>query len=393
MKKLLLTAAVAVLGITSCTINEVTKDRYENNAIEFSTYIGASATKGLVLDDEAVANEKHGIKTTGFGVTAFYTGQDAWPLSTAKAPDFMYNQEVKWDAALTTPAWTYSPIKYWPTATDDKVSFFAYAPYSDQTQSTKPYGITLPKNDANSATTTLNFAVDTASENMVDFVAAVAIDKEQTTDYSHQEPVNFAFKHELSRLKFQAKLDENLAEADKTNIVLTKIELAVADEFYSEADYTFSNENGKVGTWSDYTKAASAYDIDGVLDFAAPTGVNLLGKDYGNTKVKCLTTATAVDLFTADEYLFMIPSDSETGIEDNKFKVTIYYDILTQDGNLSEGYSCTSAIKTVSLPNGILQQGTAYNVIFTIYIDRIEVSASVEPWQELTPGEIPVPQQ
>ncbi len=392
MKKLLLTAAVAVLGITSCTINEVTKDRYENNAIEFSTYIGASATKGLVLDDEAVANEKHGIKTTGFGVTAFYTGQDAWPLSTAKAPDFMYNQEVKWDAALTTPAWTYSPIKYWPTATDDKVSFFAYAPYSDQTQSPMPYGITLPVNNANTATTTLNFEVATATENMVDFVAAVAIDKEQTTDYSHQEAVNFAFKHELSRLKFQAELDEDLAEATMTNIVLTKIELAVADEFYSKADYTFSNENGKVGTWSNH-EAASVCDIDGVLDFTAPMGGKLLGKDYGTTKVKCLTTATAVDLFTADEYLFMIPSKSATGIEDNKFKVTIYYDILTQDGNLSEGYSCTSAIKTVSLPKGILQQGTAYNVIFTIYIDRIEVSASVESWQELTPGEIPVPQQ
>ena len=36
-----------------------------------------------------------------------------------------------WDETLNsnTGGWTYSPVKYWPNNKNDKISFFAYAPY------------------------------------------------------------------------------------------------------------------------------------------------------------------------------------------------------------------------------------------------------------------------
>ena len=57
----------------------------------------------------------------------------------------MINEKITWDA--NGNAWTYSPIKYWPnptggkSANDQKVSFFAYAPYANP-GSSETVGIT-----------------------------------------------------------------------------------------------------------------------------------------------------------------------------------------------------------------------------------------------------------
>ena len=61
---------------------------------------------------------------TDFGVMAWYTGTSNW--STSAKPNFMYNQEVDFDGS----DYTYSPIKYWPNNTGDKLTFWAYCPYT-----------------------------------------------------------------------------------------------------------------------------------------------------------------------------------------------------------------------------------------------------------------------
>ena len=74
------------------------------------------------------------LQETGFGVTAFYTGNDAYTAGqTSIEPNFMYNTKV------STDKWTYSPVVYWPNGGQNQgatpveaaqyVSFFAYAPY------------------------------------------------------------------------------------------------------------------------------------------------------------------------------------------------------------------------------------------------------------------------
>jgi len=73
----------------------------------------------------------------GIGIFASYTGPRRYASSTVR-PNFMCNQQATWDASY----WVYSPLKYWPNgqgeATEQgqgeithKVSFFAYAPWSD----------------------------------------------------------------------------------------------------------------------------------------------------------------------------------------------------------------------------------------------------------------------
>lgn len=374
MKKVLVFGLIAGAGFLmgSCS-KDAANSEFSQNAIEFGTYLGRDAqTKGAITSSTS-------IQTSGFGVTAFYTGQTAWTAASANAaPNFMYNQKVEY----ATSAWSYSPVKYWPTMKGDKISFFAYAPYNAA-------GIELAGNNATTANTSLTFTVQDNAANMVDFVAAQVIDATQKdAAEGGQSAVTFNLKHELSRLAFKVKTSENMAA--ESHVVLKEVDLAAGDFFYKNATYTFANAttaNDVKGTWSNREKMSAAYNVVGVLseDFKAQT---IGGKVYSE-KVLNLTTNAGTDLFKADGYLFLIPV--EGGLVENKAAVTFKYDIVTKDANLKDGYSCTEATKTVYLPAGLLQQGKAYNVTFTFNVDKIEVDASVADWTTDPADDVNVP--
>lgn len=141
------------------------------DALSFSTYLGQSKKETRAgatgnIDTEVLKGADY-----GFGVFAYYSGTGTYANmrrrgSNANAyPNFMYNQEVKYNAASLSEItkWEYSPIKYWPNevtndanaGVDDQeddadnvpaitdykyggnISFFAYAPYVDVTQNTQ----------------------------------------------------------------------------------------------------------------------------------------------------------------------------------------------------------------------------------------------------------------
>ena len=64
---------------------------------------------------------------------AYYTGGTNWAaLSEKPTPNFMCNQQVTYEPPKpgeSTGTWNYTPLKYWPAQRNDKISFFAYAPY------------------------------------------------------------------------------------------------------------------------------------------------------------------------------------------------------------------------------------------------------------------------
>ncbi len=162
MKRFTILAAVAALVLGACTKTEINFEQTEADAINFGAYSGRSITKAGPTDD---MNLK-ALATHGFGVFATYSGTDAFDV--AKATDnFMYNQQVT--SADEGANWTYEPVKYWPNPTngqsadDQKVSFFAYAPYADPaaTGAVNDYGIT-------------GFAIDgTTGHNLVNYTFAI----------------------------------------------------------------------------------------------------------------------------------------------------------------------------------------------------------------------------
>ncbi len=163
MKKILFFAAAAVAMLTGCSQSDdlvtapTVQQNTEDNAIQFGTYMGKIATTRAVVNKTYTAGpiETSTLPTARFGVFAYLTQSDYSNTAptTSLAPNFMYNQEIQYDDAIGTGAWTYSPVKYWPNGTDagntsgnpsntaadntsgtgnqfgKKLSFFAFAPF------------------------------------------------------------------------------------------------------------------------------------------------------------------------------------------------------------------------------------------------------------------------
>ncbi len=379
--------ACAALTMTGCSNNEVIENAAQQSgqAIQFSTYLGKSVQgRGTETNDNTIQSDN-------FGVLAFYTKQTAWAsYGKTQAANFMYNQKVRY----ADSKWSYKPVKYWPTMKGDKISFFAYAPYDNPTESIDK-GVELADNNATENVTSLTFTVKDVASDMIDFVAAQVIDaKQKEEEVGGADSINFKFQHELSRLAFKVKTSDALQE--KSHVVL-KSAILVAAGYYKSATYTFADvstdpENVTTrGAWSDKTAMETNYDLASVIDFTTE-GATIGNKTYTGQKTFEIT-GTANDLFTTGQYLFLIPETDKNGVglAARKAAITFAYDIVTEDNSLDAGYSCTEATKTVYLPGGILKQGVAYNITFTFNVDELEVKGAVTGWSAEEPNSGTVP--
>lgn len=359
--------------MASCAKDAVNSDLGQN-AIEFGTYLGRDAqTKGAITKD-----------ITKFGVHAYYTnGKDF--NATNSTPNFMYNQVVEGSEG---GSWTYSPVKYWPTAVGDKISFFAYAPYSTESNGS----FTLSENTV-AGTPTITVAYPTDLTTMVDLVAGVAMNKTKANGNDPEGKVSFTLKHEMSRVGIFAKVSEDVyktaGDANKTKVVITNIKFNNVEggDFFTSGKYTFSTTDAGRGTWSD--QKVAELNLSSILN---STTVEMASQKYSKPNAIALAGTEKVNLFKDNNYLFLIPAKAAEGITASKTTVTIEYDIVTEDSHLNNGHSCTHAIKTVYLPENTLKQGVAYNYVFTIAVDKVVLSATVENWTEpTTDNEVKVP--
>lgn len=373
--------ACAALTMTGCSNDEINAPQQSqgNNAIEFSTYLGRNAqgSRGTETDSNS-------IKNSGFGVLAYYTEQNNFADTNNNKSNFMWNQKVTHNGTN----WEYTPVKYWPTKVDDKVSFFAYAPYVENGKNTV---IELSGKSATGTPTATITLPDDPSQT-IDFVAAVQMNKTHDNTKNANNNVSFTLKHEMTRVKVQAKLDKLVYDADpkhKTFVVIKNVTFNNKGQFYKSGIYTFSTDDSKRGTWAT-TDYATAYSLDlnkvmkkETIKVTDAKGETVSG-DYqkGEDGIK-LVNKDPVSLFKDDQYLFLIPVANLT---DGKATATIEYDIVTEDSKLAVGYSCTNATKTVKLPAGTLQQGKSYNYTFIINLDEIVLDATVEKWDETASG-------
>lgn len=391
------TMAMAALLAAGCSQNEIMEVSPDARpAVGFSVFTDAQ-TRGTVTDNGTTGS---GIKNaTGFGVLAYYTGQNTWASAGASTtPNFMWNQQVTYASS----AWTYTPVKFWPNTDGDKISFFAYAPYSNSQTGTGDNGIILSAATATSAPT-LTFTVNTTPSKQVDLVATNAqqstVGTDKTIDLLKTTgKVPFTFKHVLTRLNFFAKLAADITvTSSQTQIFIKSIKLlgtsaeapASANnnsKFYSKATYQWSD-----GTWSysGATAQTSSIDLDnGLLNLTTQNFGNS-GKQYTTSSV-AISSTTAVDLFKTDQSLFLIPP-TDNGIETtDAVRVLLTYDVVTIDSKLSDGKSVVETKAVVSLPTGTMKQGTAYKYIFTIGLESVKVDANVIVWTNNT-GDVAVP--
>lgn len=274
------------------------------------------------------------LQNNSFGVLAYNTNDNSW--NNGYTPDFMYNQRVNW----YMDNWTYSPVKYWSTVPNDKVSFFAYAPYDDQQAGTitDNHGIILSGNAVTGAPS-LDFTVNTNSiADQVDLVHASAIDK-------NKESVDFHFQHALSRLGFSAKTDGNFGEA-----VVKVTAVSIEGKFHPSGTFNLGD-----GTWSGKTIATSSTTYVPVLNANANA-----------------IHGIAQQLHDGDQYLMLIPQNFEG--EGNQCTI-------------EATYSIGSSVKTVAENITIdFEQSKAYNITLHISAENTEsgISITVTPWEHIS---------
>lgn len=145
----------------------------------FSTEI--SSTKGASLYESNIID---------FGVYAFYSENGVFDANISK-PDFFYNQMVSRDQEQMV--WSYEPVKFWPLGEQNKVSFFAYAPY---VPAGNENGITL-SGESEIGVPSLTYVVPTDVSKQPDLLIANAL-------YNRNGGgVAFSFEHALARISFE----------------------------------------------------------------------------------------------------------------------------------------------------------------------------------------------
>lgn len=375
--------ACAALTMTSCSNDEIGgNNTKQGDPIEFGVYLGrdAQGSRGTIITTDNL---------TKFGVSAYYMF--------SVTPDFMYNQAVN----KSGNAWTYSPVKYWPTMEGYGITFYAYAPHTEDAHGF----ITLPNNNE-TGVPVINVSLPTGDDadlkQMVDFVTDEEYYVAKTNGNNTSDKMTFTFSHKMTRIGLKANVSKdvynNTDAANKTKVVIRSIELNAGGEFYTSAKYKYTEHITSTSSnpelWYEQ-KGDVKLNLKSILNWSDDWTIyntKVIDNSIASKKGIALEGTSPVDLFNTNQYLFLIPAKDKTnGLTANSTSATITYDIITEDGNLENGYSKTSATKTVYLPAGIMQQGKAYNLTFTIAVDQVKLDATVADWEKDTNSNIDVP--
>lgn len=315
-------AALAALTFASCS-SESVEDLGGNQtsqqvAIGFDGYLGRSAvdTRGSESKTETIKAED-----VGFGVFGNHTN----------GPDVSYgsglfkNQHVTYSSEETK--WTYTPVKYWPTA--GHIDFLAYAPF-DKDQELK--------NNKN-----LDFTVNSDVTKQIDLLWDNAANKTKTT-----EKVKFTFKHALAKIGYSVKSTNNDAS---TTITVKSIKLVGSEDektnaFYTTGTIDLSKANGAEDLWT-------TYSADTKQNFTLLSSDQTLSTEY-----------------KPENYLFVIPQDF-SGTANNLY-VVVEYTVKTGESEITNKVS-----KEITKD---FKQGKAYMINLIIGLTPIEFEATVESW-------------
>ncbi len=355
--------ALAALTVSSCSNDADLTLKTPDNAIEFGTYVGRDAqTRASVF-------ETADMKTAGFGVYAYYTAQSTWADYTLKnTPNFMNNTKVTWNSG--TSKWEYTPVKYWPNNPNDKVSFFAYAPWQENTASSN---ITL-----NPGAASLDFKVpnDVTKQTDLTWSSSECMDE---TKQSINDQVEFLFKHALARIDFtlQAAVDQTAAGgtiAEGTTITLNKIVLGTeTNGFYT---------NGTL----DLTKATATWfgsSLTGRQAFTLVTD-NFVPNSYVLDKAHN-AQANLIDA-NGDDYIMIIPQKKDN------LSVYVEYTVKTVSNDGNDNSTIENKI-TTSISSIDFQAGKAYTLNLVLGMTSVKLEANVEPWDVVNPGtEVDLPE-
>ena len=339
-------AAMAALTLVSCSsddLNSLSDNSSKNEAISFDGYLGRSAvavngSRGSVLEIADLQKSKD-----GFGVFGNYNSTGGQEFGS----NLFNNQQVTY-----TSAWTYSPLRFWPTS--GHIDFLAYAPYDSK------YDNTVTKDNQK-----LEFEVISNIKNQKDLLYANAVDQTLNKISSTGNKVKFTFNHALSKLGYKVKLSGDYST--NATFTLKNIKLAGSSDGTTEAFYTkgkidLSKTNTASDLWSEY--AADRQNFDWFSGDYIVTGTDL--KHPNDNSVE------------NEDYLFVIPQDFSDAGTDNLYVIVEYTITYTS------GVPATVTNRVYKQLKQKFEPGKAYMINLTLGLP-IEFDADVTTWDIDTP--------
>lgn len=321
--------------IVGCSQDEtVSRSGDTGRAISFDTYVGRNAaTRSAELNKEGLQG-----LTPGFGVFAYLTSGDFSGFYSE--PQIMNNVSVTYDDENSV--WRYSGRpKYWPKSEYEKISFFAYAPYSDPS-GLGTYAVGMEN----------NIPVISGLENGTDYLATDGI-MDQTAS-TNGGKVDMPFRHMMARVGCSVKTGRGVTNSD---IQVQSVKLSFASLFATTAELT----------WNAISRKAQI----------AITGRADATSEYRFEWQNFNATSVAVNN-PNDGYLFFIP---QTYAANENTYIFVDYTVKGEQKTAKR-----------ELEAGEFKGGHAYRFNITLNVSAIEftVEQDVEGWTEMESKEVTI---
>lgn len=323
--KFLILSCVAFGAMASCSDSEDIKmSNVKDDSISFNPYVGRAQSRAIAADIKTLQQSDK-----GFGVFANWESGKVWE-SSSKMPNFMNNQQVTYAAGQ----WTYSPLKYWPASSAEKVSFLAYAPYvANGTFSDNELSTVASASYQEGKGVVATYVMGESIEKQDDFLYASAIDKT-----NEEETISFAFSHALAKIGFKViGWETSEAKDTATKVIVNAISLSTQ---LGSGDFILDE-----GQWSSIAlgENTKAYVLKGEL---------IQNNEFTNAD------RMSGQLNTEDGYVFTIPA---VGDKYPSYCVLVDYSVETQDASLPEGKLVTrnKVYRTIA---PAFEQGKAYTL-------------------------------
>ena len=365
--------AMAALTIAGCSQNEVTEINPDaDRTIGLDVYTGVQ-TRGTETTTSTLKEAD-----AGFGIFAYKTSKEGWDSEKASTtPDFMYNEHATW----TSGSWGYASLRFWPT-NDDKITFFAYAPYeSNPGEGTDQKIILSAQSDKEAPKITFEVKTSNNWKDMVDLVTdcRTAIkDLTSESNVGNKGTVQFKFSHVLTQIaNVKVKPDVNLGA--ETRIFVTGLKLSPGSGIlYNKAVYDFGTD-----AWNAISPSASYFSAEQDLsEFVNRTGIDQSSL-YLAVEGKPEFTPASLDEKEPDEELrrekekealYFIPVNNQNGTaKEGDLSLKISYDVVTKV-NDSSNLTSTVTDKEVKLPQGTFKKGTQHTYVLTIKMNAISIA-------------------
>ena len=268
---------IGLICLLACSSEETTRTASQMRPIAFKDAYTVQPTRS-----SAAYSVEQGIgENQSIGVYAYLHDNSTW--SNAAVPNFMWNQQATCQEKGSN--FNYSPLKYWPNESSDKVSFIAYFPYTNTTiveadpanpvdlASTASTGLTPLLTNSGTGLPTFNFTVKDDVNDQVDFLLSEllpnlpngtsAVSPSNASDRSELtvvDRVHILFHHMTSKVEFRIVAAAEVRDA----IAHFRLNSLSVSHLYKDGKltptysagtttYTWSEQSTKHGTAPEHT--------------------------------------------------------------------------------------------------------------------------------------------